>query len=374
MTTLRNQFRSNKNKEQFNIKVVPQKILANLTQLSIAFAVIGFINIWIYLYRINQLNLLTSVISAPSTLLVIFASMSMILILWLILYIIPTIIFTWCASVNDLTDNSHFIVAHSTFISLYLAIFGAYPSETALSVLIFCSVVYISYFIYRHFTASAKNSIIHFIVAFATNVPLIFVLSVIYNKVALSDIPRIYRVCILGLNLIPVYVPLFYAAIILKKNKIIRIKEIFLITALTTGAVAYITLMAMGGLLYKLNDNTMSYVGLRSDEPQWFKVNKEQFPQGWLNTNWQEKNSAGSEVWLKGYPIFQNNTIALICPESTYKAMESYTLSKMTFFSSLPRGSMDSSQCIVIENSPGKVLRPGNMPSPEYEALTADHV
>lgn len=104
-----------------------------------------------------------------------------------------------------------------------------------------------------------------------------------------------------------------------------------MITALTTGAVAYITLMAMGGLLYKLNDNTMSYVGLRSDEPQWFKINKEQFPQGWLNTNWQEKNSASSEVWLKGYPIFQNNTIALICPESTYKAMESYTYSKMTF-------------------------------------------
>ncbi len=372
MTILRNQIRNNKYKEHFDLKAIPQKILANLTQLSITFAVIGFINIWVYLYRINQLNLLVSIISAPSTLLVVFASMIMIILLWLVLYISPTLIFTWCTSVNGLTDNSYSIIFHSIFISLYLAVFSAYPTDTALSAFIFCSVIYICYFIYRHFTTSAKDSIIHFAVAFATNIPLIIILSTIYNKAALSDIPRIYRICILSVNLIPVYVPLFHTSNILKKNKKIRFKDIVLITVLTTGAVAYITSMTMGGLLYKLNNNTMSYVGLRSDEPQWFKINKEQFPQGWLNTNWQDKNHTDSEVWLKGYPLFQNNSIALMCPESTYKAMEIYTRSKMTFFKGITHGSMDSSQCIVIENSPGKILHPGNMPDRDYAALKAD--
>lgn len=349
----------NSNHKRNPFKTLLAKLIAHLTQLSVAFAVLGFINVWFYFYRIDQLNLLTNVISTPSTLLATFASMSLITALWTVLYILPTGMYTWLISSYNKKEDSKSILAHAFIISVILAISGACPINISKYIITGSAVLYLIFFSYRCYTAAAKPFLQNFAIAFAVNIPLIIILGIIYKIISLSQIEREIRVLTLILNLVPIYVTMGASAHFFAKRKTISIKEIILMVAIATVTIAYITLMSAPGLIFKLNDNTMAYVGLRSDQRQWFKVSEQQFPQGWLEANWNVNSISNKEIWLQGYPLFQSNTMLLMCPESTINAMSQYTLARLTFSNSLLRGSMDSSRCILMDNAPGKSVRIG---------------
>ena len=370
-------FKKSTSKKEIDLKTTLKKIISNLTQISIICAVIGFINVWWYLGRIDQLNLLTSVISAPSTLLVIFASMSSIVLLWLFLYITPTIIFTWSVAFNKEITNINSMLGYSALLSIVLAVFGAYPENVAYGVFTFCGMFYLCYFFYFLISGN-RNKVKHIalssLIAFIVNISLLIILSIIYKQTSLASMERPVRVFILLVNLISVYVPLGFTSFSIAKNKKFSIKWIVIIAAVTTLSVGYFTLMTTGGLLYKLNDNTMKNVGLRSDQPRWFKVDTKRFPENWLEANWDTQSTSATEIWLKGYPLFQNNNILLMCPEQTMNAMNQYTLSRLTFSNNLPRGSMDSSRCILLENRPENSIRPGEMNSHHFTSTPLNHI
>lgn len=351
----------NNNKKNLRLEESFKIVLSNLTQVTIIFIVIGFINIWFYLYRIEQLNLLTVVISTPSTLLAIFASMSLIILLWVFLYITPTMIFLWLSTIYK--KNTNEIIFHTFLISLFLAIFGAYPANVVIAIFIYIAMFYVCYLLY-HFNTNIefknKKPITNLLLAIFINLPLIIVLAIIYNKASLYNIDRSSRVFVLILNLAPIYAPLLYADYVIKKRKNISIREILISSVLTTATIGYIFMMSTSGMFLKLNDTTMSFSGLRSNELYWVKVNKKKFPKGWLEENWDIKENLHSEIWLQGFPLFYNNNTALICPQSTMDAMMLYSNSRLTAFSNSPKGSMNSSKCILIENPTTKLIKKEN--------------
>lgn len=341
---------------------LPLFLSSNLTQIGIGFTIIGFVNIWIYLSRIDQLNLLSSLLSTPTTLLTVFASMSFILLLWILMVTFPTWIYLWMVNFDKSQSDAESIAKHSLIISIPLAIFGAYSTDTAISAAIFVMMFYACYFCYRWTTRNLNKSLTIFIKGITINMIVIIIFGFIYNKASLSIVARPVRVAILLSYLIIIYIPIFLALQNIRNKKTNQIKSIFIILTTTIILMTYISTNLTNGLVMKMNDYTMTIAGLRSDDLHWFNVKYKDYPPGWLHEHWNVTDEGDLEVWLQGFILIQSNTIVLICPQPTLKSMREYTSAHLTFHNDLPPGSMSSSSCILKENTPDVHIR-GNTPS-----------
>lgn len=176
-------------------------------------------------------------------------------------------------------------------------------------------------------------------------------MSAIYNNTALSGVARLYKIIILLSYLFIIYTPLivFNDIFINKKNtkKHNAIQAIAIIIFVNIYLIGIMT----PGLLAKLNNYTLAFAGLRSDAMFWYNVNTKKIPSGWLEQNWNIKPSAQDDVWIQGYPIIQNNNIAFVCSEQTYKEMSEYVNTRLNSFVEKQSGSMDTSHCILIQNN-----------------------
>lgn len=335
---------------------------SNLTQLSIGFTIIGFVNVWIYLSRIDQLNLLSSLLSTPTTLLAVFASMSFILLSWGLMITFPTCIYLWMVYQDKSQSDAKSIAFHSLIISIPLAILGAYSVDTAISAATFVMMFYTCYFCYRWTTQNLNKSLINFIKGITINLVILVIFGFIYNKFSLSIVSRPVRIATLLSYLVIIYIPIFLALNNIRKNKKNQIKNVFIILITTILSMAYMATSLTNGLVMKMNDHTMTIAGLRSDDMHWFNVKSKDYPPGWLHQHWNITENNEPEVWLQGFMLVQSNTIVLICPQSTLNSMREYTLAHLTFHNDLPPGSMNSSSCILKENTPDMHIR-GNTPS-----------
>lgn len=332
------------------LKRVLRLLFSNLPQLSLLSAAIGFINIWIYLSRIDKLNLLTSFLASPATLLAIFASMMLIIILSMLLLLMPTFIFSWI-SLFDSNCNSRSIIVHSVVISIILSIIGTTDTTYVTGFLIFIIAFYLCYFNWERLQHRCKTSFIAFLKGLFINISTLIIMSAIYNNAALSGVARFYKIIILLSYLIIIYIPLIACNDILINKKKTKKNNPIQIIAITILMAMYFIGTITPGLLTKLNNYTLAFTGLRSDTMTWYKVNTKNFPSGWLDRNWNIKPGVQDDVWIQAYPIIQNNNIAFICSEQTYKQMNEYVNTRLNAFVEKQSGSMDTSHCILIQNN-----------------------
>ncbi|WP_410676467.1 hypothetical protein [Citrobacter braakii] len=344
-------FKNKKSKtEQQKIKELLKSLLPHLPHLSLLSAVIGFINIWIYLSRIGKLNLLPSFLASPSTLLAIFASMCLILILFLLFILMPTIIFYWLCAISKDKD-SKITIYQTITIGLLLSIIGSTDVLYTTGFFIFITAFYICYFLYTALHNKLKINIFALIKGFIINIPTFIIISIIYNNTALSGIDRLAKILILFVYLIIIYMPLIACDGILNKQKG-RKKESAarIITTIIIISIYFISVMTPG-ILIKLNNYTISFSGLRSDIMFWYKINKNNFPSEWLKNNWGIKETSQNEIWIQGYPVVQNNNFTFVCPERTHKLMNEYVNTRLNSFVKEKSGSMDTGNCILIQNN-----------------------
>lgn len=327
--------------------------ITDLMQLSMLFAVIGFFSIWIYLSRINQLSLLTSALSTPSTLLAVFASICLILTKWGILLSIPSIIFTWSTKANKIDYLVKRLFFHSLFSSIILAVLSCVPGDIAIPLTIYCIMLYCCYIIYLKTIPTEKNSLTIFCTALLINFIMIFIFSILYNNMSLQQYERPERIFTLLIGLIVVYTPIGTVVWYITKGKKIKIKEIVMIALFSVSVLVYSTTMFASGIFIKLNDYSMSYAGLRDNNYHWIKINPGDFPDSWLdNYKGIKKTTSNGQIWLQGYSLFQNKDYAFICSQETMSEIKKYTRSRMIPFFDTPIGSMDTTSCILTENKP----------------------
>lgn len=319
-----------------------------LPQISAFCAIIGFVNIWIYLGRIDQLPLLPSVLASPSTLLAIFASMSLIITLWSILIIFPAAVLAWYVkNIGGDKRINHFIT-HSLILSIIIAVAGVNDSSLTPPIATYYAMIYACHICIKQCKNKTKESIQNILGALFFNIPLFMIFLFIYNKSSLSEVDRTVRLITLLSYLFAIYTPILSISIHFKNKKIIDIKSIIAVLLSTFIILFPITYYFNKGLLFKFNDYTMVLSGLRSTELQSFKVDSASFPTGWLDSNWGVGSTNDSQLWLKGYPLFQNNEIILTCPEETMREMNKYIVANSTLHNNLHKGSMSSMRCIFI--------------------------
>ncbi|ECC9552440.1 Uncharacterised protein [Salmonella enterica subsp. salamae] len=325
-------------------------IFSHLPQISVVFAVIGFINIWIYLYRIEQLNLLTSFLSSPSTLLAIFASLSLIVTLWGLMLLLPTILFSSLLTTMP-KSNSKSIILHAIVISIILSILGTTEESIANGLLTYIVTFYICYFLWLYIQNKNIKSLGAFFIGLFLNIPTLIIIILIYNKAALANIERAAKVIILLIYLIMIYMPLIISNDILTKKEKTRKNNLLKIFITISLVIVYFTATITPGLIIKLNNYAISFAGLRSDDKFWYKINTENFPSGWLEYNWGVSSINQKEVWIQGYPIIQNNNITFVCSEKTHSLMDKYISARLNLFVQKKNGSMDTKSCILIEKN-----------------------
>lgn len=323
---------------------------SHLPQISVLFAAIGFINIWIYLSRIEQLNLLPSFLASPATLLAIFASMSLIIILWGLMLLMPTILFLFSAVINS-KKKTEKAIAHAIVISVTLAVLGTTDTTIATGSLIFIITFYLCYFLWQYIQNKNLKTLWGFFKGLYLNIPTLIIITFIYDKAELVHIGRFGKIYILIIYLFLIYMPLIICKNIISKKKLPK-KDLlvvgFLIVALVT---IYFTAMSTPGLFIKLNNYTISLAGLRSEQKIWHKVKRQSFPSSWLEANWQDLKESGEEAWIQGYPVIQNNNILFLCPEAVHNQMNQYILSRLNLFIQEKSGSMDTRSCILLEKN-----------------------
>lgn len=328
-------------------------IITDLAQLSILFAVIGFFNIWLYLSRINKLSLLTAVLSTPSTLLAVFASICLILIKWGVLLSIPSIIMTWSTKINKIERSVKRLLYHSLCLSIALAILGCFPAENAIPMIIYYIMFYCCYIVYLHTVPKENNSFAILLTALLINIGIIFIFSVLYNSLSLHQYSRPERVFALLIGMLIIYMPIFIIAWHITNKKKIKLKEVIVIAVLSVCVLVYLIAIFASGIFIKLNDYSMNYAGLRGNSYHWIKINPDDFPDNWLN-NYKgvKQTTKNGSVWIEGLSLFQNKDYAFVCSQETIEEMNKYTRSRMILFFDNPAGSMDTNSCILTENKP----------------------
>ncbi|EOZ2166171.1 hypothetical protein ACQQKR_002300 [Klebsiella quasipneumoniae] len=324
-------------------------IFNNLTKISALLIAIGFINLWAYLYRIEQLDLLTLFLSSPSTLLAIFASLALIIIAWISLLLLPTIVYSSLVTIIP-KNNAKRVISHSIAISIILSVLGTSDMSTAIGLLIFTITWYICYFTWLYIKNRNMNFLGTFFISVYLNIFIIIIIRLVYNLAALSDIHKLGKITILLFYIAAIYYPLIIRNIPsakwkTKKKKLITQSSILLLIIL------YPTIVITPGLMSKLNNYTIYLAGLRSDEKSWYKLTISNYPSGWLEHNWEIKSSKQKEIWVQGYPTIQNSIIKLICPEKVHYQMNIYLSTRLNIFAKEREGSMDTKSCILIKNN-----------------------
>lgn len=328
-------------------------IITDLAQLSILFAVIGFLNVWLYLSRINQLSLLTAVLSTPSTLLAVFASICLILIKWGVILSIPSLIMTWSAKINKIEHSIKRLIYHSVSLSIVLAVLSCFPSEVAIPLIIYYLMFYCCYMAYLHTIPKQKNSFTILFTALLINLFIILIFSLLYNNLALQQYSRPERVFVLLVGMIVIYTPLSIMVWYISKGKKIKVKEVVAIASLSICVFVYIITMFASGIFIKLNDFSMNYAGLRGDTYHWIKINPDDFPENWLdNYKGVKQVTKNGSIWIEGLSLFQNKDYAFVCSQEIIEEINKYTRSRMIPFFDNPTGSMDTDSCILTENKP----------------------
>lgn len=339
-----------KNLSIFNLL---KSFIKHIAPISMLFISIGFINLWFYLKTIEQLPLLPSAISSPSALFSIFASMSIVITACLFIIILPAVFFfmLYLINKNNLRDKE--IIINGTIISFILVVLGSInDGNIILGLITFLASFYFCYFIYIFY----HNNIVIFLKILlqgaVINIPILITLLTINSNIVSSYQTIPIRLLILLIYAMISYIPIFTLNYIINQRNIYSRQSI---KAISLGLlfIFYFIIAATPGIFTKLNYNIITYSGFNNNTKQLYKVLKENYPTGWIEENFDNSILEKNFIWVEGYAIFQNNAIALICPEKTYKNVQKYIMENITRFNNSRNSNLsDTTKCILIENKP----------------------
>ncbi|MEM6052274.1 hypothetical protein AAH450_17065 [Erwinia sp. P7711] len=353
--------RMNKSKkpQHLNIYDIGVWLTQNLAKISLFSVLMGFLNLWFYLYRIDHLPLLPSMLTTPSTLLSISFALIIIIFGFFITLLLPTLSYSFSTLFLAKKETDTAVIRHSFFISLFLAITGVFDSETALGLFIYIISGYIIFFAIQFFYCEWRETMKIYSRCIIINFAFMIVLFFIYNRAGLSGIDRFYRFVVIFLYLISCYILMAATYDFLKSKRPFFSKKNILPYLLAFIIIMYLTMSIAPGFITRANDYAMTLAGLKSEQKSIFKVNPADYPDNWLKERWLIKYTNAGSVWVEGYAIFQNSNVKVICPTTDYQQIKKRMIEETTIFSktsTLRHPSGNTFNCIDIENKPNTTL------------------
>lgn len=331
----------------------------NITKISLFLVMMGCFNLWFYLYRIDHLTLLPSMLTTPSTLLAISFALAGIIVAFFITLLMPAIFYLAKMLLSKEHKPDKAIIPHSFLMSFIISVTGVLESETANSIFIFIISGYCINLIFHIFYGNWRRQIKIYASAFLINVAFIIITLFIYNKADLSGIDRFYRFITIFLYMTICYFPIMAIYDFFNETKRGINKKTIISLATTFIIIFYVTLNITPGFFVRANDHAIYLAGLKSNHINLYKIQANEYPAHWFKNNWTVKYRENESIWVEGYAIFQNSNIKVICPADSQARIQKKLIEETTIFSRLEksRGAWkDMENCIEIENKSGSTL------------------
>lgn len=331
----------------------------NLAKISLFAVLTGCLNLWLYLYRIDHLPLLPSMLTTPSTLLSISFALIIIIFSFFIMLLLPTLFYSFSTLFLANKEADAAVIKHSFLISVFLAVTGVFDTQIALGLFIYILSGYILFFAWHFLQGEWKKQMKLYLRCIIINLAFIIVIPFIYNSADLSGIDRFYRFVVIFMYLVICYILIAATYDLLKRKRSFFSKQNIFSWLLAFVTIIYLTMSIAPGFVTRANDYAMTLAGLKSEQKSLFKVTPADYPDNWLKDRWVIKYTQAGSNWIEGYAIFQNSNVKVICPTAVYQQIKQRMIKETTIFSQLdttrrrPAGILN---CLDIENKSNTTL------------------